>query len=191
MRITVKGKRMEVTDGLKSYAEKKLRKLEKYFHHIQEVQITQSVERQWHVVEVLVQGDGILLRGEERTSDMYASIDQVLEKLERQLQKFKGKRILLPREQTAQMKERLGDAAAEELVEEVPAEPEPGESPLDSIRVVRTKRFAVKPMSPEEAAMQMELLGHDFFVFANAETEQINVVYRRRGGNYGLIEPEV
>lgn len=190
MRITVKGKHMEVTDGLKTYAEKKLRKLEKYFHHIQEVQITQSVERQWHVVEVLVQGDGIILRGEERTSDMYASIDQVLEKLERQLQKFKGKRIMRPREETAHLKERLEEAAAEELVEEAPAPPEPGESPLDRIRVVRTKRFAIKPMAPEEAAMQMELLGHDFFVFANAETEQVNVVYRRRGGDYGLIEPE-
>jgi len=191
MRITVKGKHMEVTEGLKTYAEKRLRKLEKYFHHIQEVQITQSVERQWHVVEVLVQGDGIILRGEERSSDMYASIDQVLEKLERQLQKFKGKRILRPREEMAHQKELLEEAAASSLVEEGPDEPEPGESPLDSIRVVRTKRFAIKPMSPEEAAMQMELLGHDFFVFANAETEQVNVVYRRRGGDYGLIEPEV
>lgn len=190
MRITVKGKRMEVSDGLKTYAEKKLGKLTKYFAHIQEVQITQSVERQWHVVEVTLQADGLLLRGEERTSDMYASIDQVFEKLERQLQKFKGKRILRPREETAHMREQMEDAATNTITEAAPVELEPGENPLDQIRVVRTKRFAIKPMTPEEAAMQMELLGHDFFVFANAETEQTSVVYRRRQGDYGLIEPE-
>ncbi|MBI3944807.1 MAG: ribosome-associated translation inhibitor RaiA [Armatimonadetes bacterium] len=189
MRVSVKGKHIEVTDGLKSYAEKKLRKLEKYFSHIQDVQITQSTERQWHIVEVLVQGDGILLRGEERTSDMYASIDQVFEKLERQIQKFKGKRILRPREEAAHLKEQVGAAAATEVLPD--AAPEPGENPLESIRVVRTKRFAIKPMTPEEAAMQMELLGHDFFVFANSETEDTNVVYRRKGGDYGLLEPEV
>ncbi len=191
MRVTVKGKHMEVSDGLKAYAEKKLRKLERYFNHIQEVQITQSIERNWHVVEVLVQGDGILLRGEERTSDMYASIDQVFEKLERQLVKFKGKRTLRPREESAHIKEQLEEAAAAEQVEEGPIELEPGQSPLDAVRVVRTKRFPVKPMSPEEAAIQMELLGHGFFVFANAETDQVNVVYRRQQGDYGLIEPEV
>lgn len=188
MRVTVKGKNLEVTDGLRAYAEKKLRKLEKYFHQIQEVQITQSIERQWHIVEVLVQGDGILLRGEERTPDMYASIDQVFEKLERQVQKFKGKRILRPREEGAHRKEQQ---EAAEAAATPTAEPEPGESPLETIRVVRTKRFPIKPMTPEEAAMQMELLGHDFFVFANAETDQVNVVYRRREGGYGLIEPEV
>lgn len=191
MRITVKGKHMDVSDGLKTYAEKKLSRLEKYFHHIQEVQITQSIERQWHVVEVLVQGDGIILRGEERTPDMYASIDQVFEKLERQVQKFKGKRILRPREESAHLREHLEEAAAEALVAEAPPEPEAGESPLETIRIVRSKRFAIKPMTPEEAALQMELLGHDFYVFTNSDTEQVNVVYRRREGDYGLIEPEV
>jgi putative sigma-54 modulation protein len=191
MRVTVKGKHMEVSDGLKTYAEKKLGKLQKYFHHIQEVQITQSVERQWHVVEVLVQGDGVILRGEEKTPDMYASIDQVFEKLERQVQKFKGKRILRPREESAHLREQREEAAGEELVAEAPPEPTAELGPLEAIRIVRTKRFPIKPMTPEEAALQMELLGHDFFVFTNSESEQTNVVYRRKGGDYGLIEPEL
>ncbi|MDH7570305.1 MAG: ribosome-associated translation inhibitor RaiA [Armatimonadota bacterium] len=190
MRVTVRGKNMEVTEDLKSYAEKKLRKLEKYFDHIHDVQIVQSIERQWHVVEVTLQGDGLLLRGEERSPDMYASIDQVLEKLERQLQKFRGRRIFHPRSTTAHLREQAEEAASTARAEEA-EEAEESDSPLESIRIVRTKRFPIKPMPPEEAAMQMELLGHDFFVFANAETEQVNVLYRRKEGGYGLIEPEV
>lgn len=191
MRITITGKHMELTDSLKAYAEKKMNKLEKYFSHIQEVQIRQSVVRQWHVAEVMVQGDGILLRGEERSADMYASIDQVFEKLERQLQKFKGKRSMRPREETAHLRDQIDESTAGELSEEAPAEAASPTAPLEQIRIVRTKHFAFKPMTPEEAALQMELVGHDFFVFANADTGQVNVIYRRKGGNYGLIEPEV
>ncbi|MBI2843618.1 MAG: ribosome-associated translation inhibitor RaiA [Armatimonadetes bacterium] len=188
MLITVKGKNVEVTDALKRYAEKKIQKLEKYFGEIKEAQVTQSVQRNWHIVEVMLEGDGVLLRGEERTDDMYASIDQVVDKLERRVKKFKGKHYGRaaeegPRERQAQREQMLAEVAgveSPELAAEEELAPE----------IVRTKRFPIKPMAPEEAANQMELLHHDFFVFLNQDTEAVNVVYRRKDGNYGLIEPE-
>jgi putative sigma-54 modulation protein len=181
MRVTVKGRNVQVTDALRSYAEKKLLKLNKYFHNIKEAEVTQSIQRNWHIVEVLVEGDGIFLRGEERSGDMYASIDAVVEKLERQLERFKGKLMAHPHRQ--------------ELVAEEGTELDGGELTEDEAEeglptIVKTKRFAIKPMGAEEAAMQMELINHDFFVFLNSETEQVNVIYRRKDGNYGLIEPE-
>ena len=185
MRVTVRGKNVHVSDSLKAYVEKKLQKLSKYFSNIKEAQVTQTIQRNWHVIEVQVEGDGVFLRGEERSPDMYACVDAVVEKLEKQVKRFKGKLMLHPREG-------VGEAMAAELTPvELPAEEleaEESEEPLPG--VVRTKRFAVKPMGPDEAAMQMELLNHDFFVFLNGETNQINVLYRRKDGNYGLIEPE-
>jgi putative sigma-54 modulation protein len=183
MRVTVKGRNVQVTDSLKAYAEKKLQKLTKYFHNIKDAQVTQSIQRNWHIVEVLIEGDGIYLRGEERSGDMYASIDAVVEKLEKQLERFKGKLLAHPRplDAVATVEEgteaSAGEISDEDLEEGLPT-------------VVKTKRFSIKPMSAEEAAMQMELVNHDFFVFLNDETEQVNVLYRRKDGNYGLIEPE-
>ena len=173
MRITVKGKNIAVTPALRQYVEKKLSKLERYFENIDEAIATLSVEKERHIVEVTVPlNGGMLLRGEEETNDMYASVDLVMEKLERQIEKHKTKIA-------RKMKDgKLLDLAAGQ---EKAAEEEP--------RLVRTKRFAMKPMPVEEAILQMNLLGHDFFVFSNAETEEVNVVYRRRDGNYGLIEP--
>jgi putative sigma-54 modulation protein len=157
--------------------------VERYFDHIHSVEVTASLVRNWHVVEITVHADGVLLRGEEKSLDMYTSIDQVVDKLERQLKKHKGKLIHRQRE----LSSRRGAAAAAPVdVESLLGEPQEA----GSGRLVRTKRFAVKPMSPDEACRQMELLGHDFYVFANSETEQVNVVYRRKDGNYGLIEPE-
>lgn len=174
MRITVKGKNIAVTPALRQYVEKKLSKLERYFDNIDEAITTLSVEKERHIVEVTVPlNGGMLLRGEEETNDMYASIDLVVEKLERQIEKYKTKIA-------RKMKDgKLLDLAPSQ--EKSAGEEEP--------RLVRTKRFAVKPMTVEEAILQMNLLGHDFFVFSNAETEEVNVVYRRRDGNYGLIEP--
>ena len=158
---------------MRQYVEKKLSKLERYFENIDEAIATLSVEKERHIVEVTVPlNGGMLLRGEEETNDMYASVDLVMEKLERQIEKYKTKIA-------RKMKDgKLLDLAAGQ---EKAAEEEP--------RLVRTKRFAMKPMPVEEAILQMNLLGHDFFVFSNAETEEVNVVYRRRDGNYGLIEP--
>lgn len=168
MRVNVRGKNIEVTDALRGYVEKRLKKLEKYLNNYGDAQVTLTVERDSHRIEVTVPINGMILRGEESTGDMYASVDQVVEKLEKQVERFKGRlnRRLRPAENAE-------EAAAEE-----------------PLRVVRTKRFAIKPMEVEEAIMQMNLLGHSFFVFANAETERVNVVYKRKDGNYGLIEPE-
>lgn len=179
MLINVKGKNMNVTDALEKYAEKKVRRLEKHFHNIKQAEITQSVQRNWHIVEVTLEGDGILLRGEERSDNMYASIDQVVEKLERQIARFKGKMI--------------GKSHPHEPPKEhIPAEPETEapESKTAKMEIVRVKTFSLKPMAPEEAAMQMEMIGHDFYVFLNAETERVSVIYRRQDGSYGMIEPE-
>lgn len=190
MLVTVKGKNVEVTDALKRYAEKKVQKLEKYFKEIKEAQITQSVQRNWHIVEVQLEGDGVLIRGEERSDDMYASIDLVVEKLERRVKKFKGKLMGKstedgPREKEAQRDQLVADALGVENIESATAEAEFAPT------IVRMKRHAFKPMLPEEAANQMELLHHDFFVFLNSDTESLNVVYKRKDGNYGLIEPDI
>ncbi|MEN6520692.1 MAG: ribosome-associated translation inhibitor RaiA [Armatimonadota bacterium] len=190
MLVTVKGKNVEVTDALKRYAEKKVQKLEKYFKDIKEAQITQSVQRNWHIVEVQLEGDGVLIRGEERSDDMYASIDLVVEKLERRVKKFKGKLLGKsteegPKGKEAQRDQLVADAIGIENIDADTEEPE------FTPTIVRMKRHAFKPMNPDEAANQMELLHHDFFVFLNSDTELLNVVYKRKDGNYGLIEPDI
>lgn len=177
MRLSIRGKNFEVSDALRQYAEKRLKKLERFLGEEVEVQVTMSVSRDRHVVEVTVPLDGYLLRGEEATGDMYGSIDLVLEKLEKQMEKYK----------TRLAKKVKGNTLKEGVF--VWSSQEEGE--VEEPKVVRTKRFPIKPMSVEEAILQMNLLGHNFFVFANAETEQVNVLYRRKDGNYGLIEPEL
>lgn len=179
MRINVRGKNIEVTPALKDYVEKRLSKLEKYLDGIRDVQVTLTVEREDHKVEVTMPLNGMILRGEEVTGDMYASIDLVVEKLEKQIEKYKAK---------FNRKNRHADIKGKESKEIIAKEEEEGE---EEPRLVKTKRFPIKPMSVEEAILQMNLLGHSFFVFSNAETEQVNVLYRRRDGNYGLIEPEL
>ncbi|MFZ5942826.1 MAG: ribosome hibernation-promoting factor, HPF/YfiA family [Bacillota bacterium] len=176
MNIIIKGKNMEVTPALKEYVEKKVGKIQKYFEGELEATVTLVVEKDLHRIEVTIPIDGIILRGEEQTNDMYASIDNVLEKVERQVRKYKTR-----------INKQIRNFSVLDLV------PNGNKSPDDTIEqpmIVRTKRFAVKPMPEEEAVMQMDLLGHNFFVFLNADTEEVNVVYKRKDGNYGLIEPE-
>lgn len=187
MLVTVKGKNVDVTDALKDYAEKKVQKLGKYFGEIKEAQVTQSVQRKWHIVEVQLEGDGVVLRGEERTDNMYASIDQVVEKLEKRINRFKGKLYGKSHDDGPKEKEALREAMAQSAV----AEGEDGEAENMFPSIVRTKRFAIKPMAPDEASVEMEMLHHDFFVFLNAQTEEVNVVYKRKDGDYGLIEPAI
>ena len=183
MLIHIKGKHVEVTEALKSYIEKKLQKLDKYFHDIREANVVLSVQRGMQMVEVQLEGDGVLLRGEERRgNDMYASIDEVVDKLESRVKKFKGKRAGKSIDEGPKEKNAIKNQAMVEAFGREEAEP-------DLLIVVRTKRFALKPMTPEEAAQQMELLHHEFFVFRNSDTEEVNVVYKREDGNYGLIEP--
>ena len=186
LHVIVQGKHIAVTPALREYAEEKLGRITRYFDHVQEAQVVLSVERRRgnvgraQVVEVTVRGDGVLLRGEEASPDMYASIDVVVEKLKKQIERYRSKfidrrRIAESRKKTAQI------AASRRALRR----PDARES-----QVVRVKRFAMKPMTAEDAALQMELLGHDFFVFRNGKTMEVNVVYRRSAGDYGVIEPE-
>ncbi len=178
MQVSVRGKNIEVTDAIKEYVEKKLSRFQKYFYRPLTAQVALAVERGRHIVEITIPLDGYLLRGEEASEDMYASVDLVMDKLERQVHKFKTR---LNRKLRRDGQNQRG------IVTE--AGPEAAPEPAEEQGVVRVKRFPMKPMEVEEAILQMNLLGHDFFVFTNAQTEEINVVYRRKGGGYGLIEP--
>jgi len=182
VRVVVKGKNIEVTPALKEYSEKRVAKLNKFFQGRGDVQVDVllSVERDTHVAEVTYHLGGLLMRGESRTKDLYASIDEASDKIERQVRKYK-----------ARIKDRLHDSPR--FGAGADGEPDDAAEPAapEEVRVVRTKRFPVKPMDVEEAILQMELLGHDFFVFANSSTNELNVVYKRKDGHYGLMEPVV
>ncbi len=174
MRITITGRNIELKEGLKAAVEDKLGKLEKYFAPDTEVFVTLSVEKERQKIEVTIPVKGNIVRSEQVSNDMYVSIDLVEEVIERQLKKYKKK--LISKQQNAA-------SFRKEFIEK--------ETDVDDeIRIIRTKRFDMKPMYPEDACVQMELLGHNFFVFCNAESEEVNVVYKRNGNTYGLIEPE-
>lgn len=176
MNIIIRGKHIELTDALKEYVTKRVGKLAKYSDDFMDIQVTLLVERDRHRVEVTAPLHGIILRGEEETEDMYSSIDMVVEKLERQIAKYRTRLNKRPRSKG------LSDY---EAVQPVEADDEPRE------KIVRHKKFPAKPMSVEEAIMQMNLIGHNFFVFTNAESQEMNVVYRRNNGDYGLLQPQV
>jgi putative sigma-54 modulation protein len=175
MRVIITGKGMEVSDYLKEMVTKKVNKLRRYFGEDTEAHITMSIQKSRHIVEVTVPFDGVVLRGEEATGDMYASIDGVLSKLEKQIHKHR----------TA-LRKRLHEGAFTKTGYEYGGEMAEEKLP----KIVRTKKFIVKPMDLEEAQMQLELLGHEFFVFRNAKTNEVNVLYKRWDGDLGLIEPE-
>ena len=174
MTITVRGKNIEITPALKDYVTKRVSKITKYFDTLGEITAILTVEKGRHIVELTVPINGMMLRGEEATADTYTSIDLVIEKIEKQIEKYKTK--ISRKLKAGLFKGDLVAAAAGGEHEE--------------LAVVKTKRFAVKPMDVEEAILQMNLINHDFYVFTNAETEEVNVVYRRKDGRYGLIEPE-
>jgi len=179
MQLIITGKNMEVSEPLKEYVEKKIGKLTRYLPTIDEVHVELSVEKtksnlQRQVVQVTMRSNGTILRAEERSADMLAAVDSVRDKLQRQMERFKERPV------------RMRKRARAEVVES-PVETEEEPSP----RIVRTKRFSVTPMTDEEAIEQMELLGHDFFIFYNPTTASMNVVYRRKDGNYGMLQPEL
>lgn len=176
MNFIISGKNIEITAGLKDNIERKLGKLERYFTPDTEIIVTLSVEKDRQKIEVTIPVKGDIIRSEQESTDMYVSIDLVEEVIERQLRKYKNKLVA---------KHQTGGNFNQTFVE---SEDEVADS--DEIRIVRTKRFGIKPMFPEDACMQMDLLGHNFFVFSNAETEEVNVVYKRKDGSFGLIEPE-
>ncbi len=174
MRIIISGKNIDVTETLRNAVENKLGKLDRYFSSDTEVYVTLSVEKDRQKIEVTIPVKGNIIRSEQTSSDMYVSIDLVEEIIERQLKKYKNKLISQHQSSGSFQPSYLENDYEEE----------------EEVRIERTKKFDIKPMYPEDACVQMELLGHSFFVFNNAETDQVNVVYRRKGGTYGLIEPE-
>ncbi|ABR47013.1 sigma 54 modulation protein/ribosomal protein S30EA [Alkaliphilus metalliredigens QYMF] len=176
MKVIVSGKNVQVTDALRDMVQTKLGKLDKYFNKEVEAQATLSVQKSRQIIEITIPFDGSILRAEEKTEDMYASIDGVVNKLTSQLRKHKTKM-----ENKTKKYETIRFENIPTYVEDVDS---------DESKIVKTKRFAMKPMHSEEAVLQMELIGHNFYMFANAETDEVNVVYKRKDGNYGLIEPE-
>lgn len=176
MNITVSGKNITVTEGLKDAVERKLSRLEKYFSPSIEANATLSVQKNRHIVEVTIPFNGVILRAEEENDDMYSAIDIVLEKLERQIRKQK----------TKLERRKYCDALKFQLIPDYNSSTDAN----DEFKIVKTKRFPIKPMNDEEAILQMELLGHNFFVYTDADTNEVNVVYKRKDGQYGLIEPE-
>jgi putative sigma-54 modulation protein len=182
MKYGVRGDHLEVTEALRDYVEKKLSRLEKYFEAPltpEVVSVTLSVVKGLQSIEVTISLPGMLLRAEERHSDMYASIDLVVDKLERQIRKHKTRANRKIRQEGGKRDLFRMDFAPGGYVEEE-----------EDFELVRTKRFDLKPMGVEEAILQMNMVGHSFFVFSNMDSQRVNVVYRRDDGRYGLIEPQ-
>ena len=174
MKFIIIGRNIDITEGLKSAVQEKLGKLERYFTPETEIHVTLSVEKDRQKIEVTIPVKGNIIRSEQVSSDMYVSIDLVEEVIERQLRKYKTKIV---------NQQQAGGNFQKEFVEDEFLEDE-------EVNIIRTKKFGIKPMYPEDACVQMELLGHNFYVFRNAETDEVNVVYERKGNTYGLIEPE-
>ena len=174
MNYIISGKNIEVTEGLKTAIYDKLGRLEKFFTDDTDAQVTLSVEKERQKIEVTIPMKGHIIRAEQASDDMYVSIDLVVEVIERQVTRYKKK--IVDKEQNANYIK--DDFFSDEDTDD------------EEVKIIRSKKFAVKPMYPEDACVQMELLGHNFYVFRNAETEEVNVVYKRKGNTYGLIEPE-
>lgn len=175
MKIIITGKNLEVSEGLRKAVEEKIGKLDKYFADDTTAKVTLSVEKDRQKIEVTIPVKGSIIRSEQTSSDMYVSIDLVQEIIERQLKKYKNK--LIDKKQNAAS---FSDAFIERVQDDE-----------EEVKIVRMKQFDIKPMYPEDACVQMELLGHSFYIFCNAETDQVCVVYKRKNGTYGLIEPEI
>ena len=181
MNYIISGKNIDVTPGLKSTIEQKLGKLERYFTPDTEIIVTLSVEKERQKIEVTIPVKGHIIRSEQVSDDMYVSIDLVEEVIERQLRKYKNK-LIARQQEGGNFQSEFFEAEQEYLEKDYEEDEE--------VKIIRTKKFDIKPMYPEDACVQMELLGHNFFVFSNAETDEVNVVYKRKNNTYGLIEPE-
>lgn len=178
MQITITTRNIENTEALKRYAEEKITRLQKFVDQITSAHIILSVEKHRQMAEVTLHVRELTIRGEESSDNLYSAIDLVADKLERQILRYKEKIVEHSGRGSgrSRSREELAPAEDESFLEDGP-------------RIVKTKRFAMKPLSPDEAAVQMDLLSHNFFVFRNARTQEVNVLYRRRDGDYGLIEP--
>lgn len=183
MKFIISGKNIDVTPGLKDTIEQKLGKLERYFTPETEIIVTLSVEKERQTIEVTIPVKGHIIRSEQTSNDMYVSIDLVEEIIQRQLRKYKNK--LVAKSQGHPTAVSPGNNFKKEFFES-----DEKIDTDDEVRIIRTKRFGIKPMYAEDACIQMDLVGHSFFVFSNAETDEVNVVYKRKDGSFGLIEPE-
>jgi putative sigma-54 modulation protein len=198
MQLIVQGKNIQVTDRLREYVETKVDRLDRYLSTITDARMELASEQtrkygDRQIAQLTIHSKGMMLRAEERSGDIFTSVDMVLDKMKRQIDRYKSKRrgkLRTAQAQARQEEEEIeypeDEVDAQELLDEI-GEDDEG---LDGT-IVRVKRFRVSPMDPEEAIEQMELLGHNFFVFYNADGGRFNVVYRRRDGNYGLIQPEI
>jgi len=180
MRVQIRGRNIEVTEALRDYITKRVNKLDKFIDNLGDIQVTMRVEKESHRIEITIPLSGMILRAEETTGDMYSSTDLVVDKIEKQIQRYKGKL----------QKKGIRVVSGPKAIVPPDTDDSDGDDEERVPELKRTKRFPIKPMPVEEAVLQMSLLGHSFFVFSNAETEQVNVIYRRKDGNYGLIEPE-
>jgi putative sigma-54 modulation protein len=190
MQLTVHGRHLEVTDWIRQYIEKKVNRLERYLPQMQEIraELTQSETRaaaDRYTAQITVWVNGQILRAEESTSDIFASIDATIDKMASQMQRFKGRRFQNRRRASAAASM---EAEMNELMPVTQDEEEEAEAAFDG-HIIRRKQFVLEPMNEEEALEQMELLGHDFFVFFNPDANAVNVIYRRRDSNYGLLQP--
>lgn len=174
MKFIISGKNIDVTDALRDKVESKLNKLEKFFNAGTEVHATMSVEKTRHILEITIHFNGTVLRVEVANDDMYACIDKAMDKLEAQIRRNKTR-----------LEKKLREGAFRDAYTFDSKDQEE-----HNFNIVRSKKFAIKPMTVEEAVLQMNLIGHEFFMFSNADTKEVNVVYKRKNGNYGLIEPE-
>jgi putative sigma-54 modulation protein len=180
---------MEVTDGLREYAEKRLQKLSKFLPTLQEATVRETVERNMHRVEVTLEADGVVLRGEERSNDMYTSVDLVLDKLEQRVKRYKDRHSHLKRHaHDDSLRTNIAPHNDDTFDDVLPAETKLDEQ---APRLVREKRVTMKPMSREEAAQMIDLLDHDFYIFHEASSDQVQVIYKRKDGNLGLIAPKI
>jgi len=176
MTVNVRGKNIDVTPALRDYVEKKVQTITKQFKVVGEISAVMRVEKDQHIVEITVPASGIVLRAQENTKDMYSSIDSCVDKIERQIHKYKTR---LMRRKYSNFREEFVSAAPKDEMDD-------GE-----FEIVRNKKYVLRPMNVQEAVMQMNLLNHDFFVYFDDATEGISVVYRRKDGDYGLIAPEL
>lgn len=174
MKFVIVGKNMEVTPALDSAIKEKIGKLDRFFAPETEAHVTLEVKKDRHKIEITIPVKGGIIRSEQSSNDMYVSLDLAVEVIERQIKKYKTK--IIDKHQDGGFRKEFID---HDYMDD------------ETIHIERHKQFDMKPMYPEDACVQMELLGHSFYVFCNAETEQINVVYKRKGGTYGLIEPEI
>jgi putative sigma-54 modulation protein len=176
MQVTVIGRHIEVTEALKQYATEKLSRLKKYLPMTIQVVVTLSVVKKvHHTAEAVIKSNGLLIQASEETEEMYSAIDLLIAKLERRVRRYREK-LIDHKHQSSKADSVAGASQSSHAEDRIP-------------QIIKTKRFDLKPMQPEEAVMQMELLDKDFFIFANAGSGHVNVIYKRKDGNVGLIEP--